>query len=130
MIGLTLIVCVFFVIAVNYCDVAPVIRFPGGFSIDLGILTTTLTISGMTIDIPWLYLVFVFLLLAGMSNAVNLTDGLDGLGGRYGHDLHDRDGRRVLCVPRRQPRHILRGMRWRLHRLFVVQRLSRADLHG
>ena len=81
MIGLTLIVCVFFVIAVNYCDVAPVIRFPGGFSIDLGILTTTLTISGMTIDIPWLYLVFVFLLLAGMSNAVNLTDGLDGLAG-------------------------------------------------
>ena len=60
---------------------APVIRFPCGFSIDLGILTTTLTISGMTIDIPWLYLVFVFLLLAGMSNAVNLTDGLDGLAG-------------------------------------------------
>ena len=79
MIGLTLIVLVFFIIAVNYCDVAPVIRFPGGFTIDLGVLTTTLTVGGMDIRIPWLYLVFVFLLLAGMSNAVNLTDGLDGL---------------------------------------------------
>lgn len=81
MIGLTAIVVVFFLIAVNYCDVEPAIRFPGGFSIDLGILTTTIAFSGMTIQVPWLYLVFVFLLLAGMSNAVNLTDGLDGLAG-------------------------------------------------
>lgn len=81
MIGLTVIVVVFFLIAVNYCGVEPAIRFPGGFSIDLGILTTTIAFSGMTIQIPWLYLVFVFLLLAGMSNAVNLTDGLDGLAG-------------------------------------------------
>lgn len=81
MIGLTVIVVVFFLIAVNYCDVEPAIRFPGGFAIDLGVLTTTIEFSGMTIQIPWLYLVFVFLLLAGMSNAVNLTDGLDGLAG-------------------------------------------------
>ena len=81
MIGLTVIVVVFFLIAVNYCGVEPAIRFPGGFSIDLGVLTTTIAFSGMTIQIPWLYLVFVFLLLAGMSNAVNLTDGLDGLAG-------------------------------------------------
>lgn len=81
MIGLTVIVVVFFLIAVNYCHVAPAIRFPGGFAIDLGVLTTTIEFSGMTIQIPWLYLVFVFLLLAGMSNAVNLTDGLDGLAG-------------------------------------------------
>ena len=40
MIGLTAIVLVFFVIAVNFCGVAPVIRFPGGLSIDLGIFTT------------------------------------------------------------------------------------------
>lgn len=81
MIGLTAIVLVFFVIAVNFCHVEPVIRFPGGFAINLGVLTTTLSVSGMTIQIPWLYLIFVFLLLAGMSNAVNLTDGLDGLAG-------------------------------------------------
>ena len=81
MIGLTLIVAVFFVLAVNFCNVEPVIRFPGGFAIDLGILTSTFEVAGATIRIPWLYLVFVFLLLAGMSNAVNLTDGLDGLAG-------------------------------------------------
>ena len=81
MIGLTLIVVVFFLFAVNGCGVEPVIRFPGGFAIDLGILATVLTFGDLTVEIPWLYLVFVFLLLAGMSNAVNLTDGLDGLAG-------------------------------------------------
>ncbi len=30
---------------------------------------------------PWLYVVFCWLLIAGLSNAVNLTDGLDGLAG-------------------------------------------------
>ena len=81
MIGLTLIVVVFFVLAVNFCGVEPVIRFPGGFAIDLGIFASTFEVAGTTIHVPWLYLVFVFLLLAGMSNAVNLTDGLDGLAG-------------------------------------------------
>ena len=81
MVGLTLIVLVFFVLAVNFCDVSPVIAFPGGFSIDLGVLTSTFEVGGVAIRIPWLYLVFVFLMLAGMSNAVNLTDGLDGLAG-------------------------------------------------
>lgn len=81
MAGLTLIVVVFFVLAINFSGVEPVIRFPGGFAIDLGVLTTTLSIAGMDIQLPWLYLMFVFLLLAGMSNAVNLTDGLDGLAG-------------------------------------------------
>jgi phospho-N-acetylmuramoyl-pentapeptide-transferase len=28
---------------------------------------------------PWAFFLWVFLLLAGASNAVNLTDGLDGL---------------------------------------------------
>ncbi len=77
MVGLTLICVVFCLAAVNLCGVAPTIEFPGGATLDLGVLTTT--ISG--VDVPWLYLVFVFLLLAGMSNAVNLTDGLDGLAG-------------------------------------------------
>ena len=30
-------------------------------------------------DLGWLYIVFVMLVIAGTSNAVNLTDGLDGL---------------------------------------------------
>lgn len=81
MIGLTIIVVAFFLAAVNMCGVEPVIRFPGGLAINLGILTSTFSIGGVTISVPWLYLIFVFLLLAGMSNAVNLTDGLDGLAG-------------------------------------------------
>ena len=36
---------------------------------------------GTIFYVPWLYIFFVFLLMAGLSNAVNLTDGLDGLAG-------------------------------------------------
>ena len=79
MFGLTVIVVVFFTLAVNFCGVRPVVVFPGGFEIDLGALTTTFMVGRTPISIPWLYFIFVFLLLAGMSNAVNLTDGLDGL---------------------------------------------------
>ena len=81
MIGLTLIVFTFFFIAVNYLNVMPVIAFPGGFKIGLGALTTVFNVGDMQFQIPWLYFIFVFLLFAGMSNAVNLTDGLDGLAG-------------------------------------------------
>lgn len=81
MIGLGAISVVFCLAAVNWCDISPAIRFPGGFFIDLGVLTTTVTLGGSPISIPWLYVVFVFLLMAGLSNAVNLTDGLDGLAG-------------------------------------------------
>ena len=44
---------------------------------DLGVLSTT--ICGYSF--PWLYIVFCWLMIAGLSNAVNLTDGLDGLAG-------------------------------------------------
>ncbi len=81
MAGLILISVVFCLVAVNVCGVAPAISFPGGFVIDLGVLATTLELGGTAVSIPWLYLVFVFLLMAGLSNAVNLTDGLDGLAG-------------------------------------------------
>lgn len=33
------------------------------------------------VDLGWFYYIFAFLLIAGFSNAVNLTDGLDGLAG-------------------------------------------------
>lgn len=81
MIGLTLICVIFCLLAVNWCGVAPEVRFPGGFTIDLGILTTTLEVGGEPFEIPWLYMVFTWLLIVGLSNAVNLTDGLDGLAG-------------------------------------------------
>ena len=47
--------------------------------LQLGVLTTIVPIGGMAIVVPWLYLALVFVMVAGMSNAVNLTDGLDGL---------------------------------------------------
>ena len=81
MAGLILIPVTFCLVAVNVCGVPAAVRFPGGLSVDLGVLTTTLDLGGTVVAIPWLYLVFVFLLMAGLSNAVNLTDGLDGLAG-------------------------------------------------
>ena len=77
MAGLIVISIAFCLLAVNWVGVSPAITFPGGFTIDLGVLATD--VAG--VSVPWLYLVFVFLLLAGLSNAVNLTDGLDGLAG-------------------------------------------------
>lgn len=77
MVGLVVICVAFCLLAVNVVGIAPTITFPGGLTVDLGVLTTT--IAGARV--PWLYLVFVFLLLAGLANAVNLTDGLDGLAG-------------------------------------------------
>ena len=77
MVGLGIISIVFCLMAVNMCGVAPDIRFPGGFTIDLAPLS--FVVGGVTV--PWLYVIFVFLLMAGLSNAVNLTDGLDGLAG-------------------------------------------------
>ena len=81
MICLTLISVGFCLAAVNFADIEPTITIPFLPPINLGILTTTIPLGDMSFSIPWLYLVFVFLLMAGMSNAVNLTDGLDGLAG-------------------------------------------------
>ncbi|MEB3100632.1 phospho-N-acetylmuramoyl-pentapeptide-transferase [Ferviditalea candida] len=36
-------------------------------------------LTDLSIDLGWLYYVFVILLMMGMANAVNFTDGLDGL---------------------------------------------------
>lgn len=81
MVGLVTISVAFCLVAVNVCGLPAEVRFPGGFSVDLGVLTTTFEVGGAQVAVPWLYVVFVFLLMAGLSNAVNLTDGLDGLAG-------------------------------------------------
>lgn len=81
MIGLTLICVLFCLLSINWCGVEPVVRFPGGLSVDLCVLTTTVDIAGEPFHIPWLYMIFTWLLIVGLSNAVNLTDGLDGLAG-------------------------------------------------
>ncbi|MBP3885406.1 MAG: phospho-N-acetylmuramoyl-pentapeptide-transferase [Olsenella sp.] len=81
MAGLILISVIFCLCAVNLCNVAPWVELPGGLAINLGIFTSMFDIAGMTFQVPWLYVLFVFLLMAGLANAVNLTDGLDGLAG-------------------------------------------------
>ena len=78
LIGQISIATAFGLAAVNFADVQPTLIFPLITTLDLGILTTVVPI-GDGISIPWLYLIYVNILLVGMCNAVNLTDGLDGL---------------------------------------------------
>lgn len=80
LIGQFAIAIAFCLIAVNCLGVPATIDFPFIATVDLSPFTTVLPIGG-GIQVPWLYLAFVIILLAGMSNAVNLTDGLDGLAG-------------------------------------------------
>ena len=81
MIALTFISVSFCLIAVNLANIEPTITIPFLPPLDLGFLTTTLYFGEASFSIPWIYVLFVFFLMAGMSNAVNLTDGLDGLAG-------------------------------------------------
>ncbi len=81
MVSLCIITVLFTLYAVNYFHIPPTIIFPGPIEVNLGVLTSTFNLFGHTIEVPWLYMIFEFLLMAGLSNAVNLTDGLDGLAG-------------------------------------------------
>lgn len=71
---------VFCLLVVNWAGLGTWIRIPlTNAKIDLGVFTTTVSVAGHAILVPWLYVAFVFIMVTGMSNAVNLTDGLDGL---------------------------------------------------
>lgn len=75
-----IIAVVFCLLAVNWAGLSTAVVVPlTTASIDLGSIQTTLSAAGVDIVIPWLYLAFVSVMIVGMSNAVNLTDGLDGL---------------------------------------------------
>ena len=87
----------------------------------------------------WLFLPFVYFVLTGASNAVNLTDGLDGLaimpvvlvaGGlavfAYISELSAPAG----VARRRRNGGVLRGHCGRGSRFSLVQRASGAGLHG
>ena len=78
LIGQFAIATVFCLVAVNLLGIEPTVSIPFLYTFDLGILTTVVPI-GDGIAIPWFYLIFVNILLVGLCNAVNLTDGLDGL---------------------------------------------------
>ena len=69
---------VFCLAAVNLVGIDPTVTIPFIYTFDLGVLTTVIPV-GPGIAVPWLYLIFVDVLIVGMCNAVNLTDGLDGL---------------------------------------------------
>lgn len=67
-------------LAVNYSGLSTAVYVPlTGVSLPLGWYTTTLSVAGTAIEIPWLYLGFITLLVSATTNTVNLTDGLDGL---------------------------------------------------
>ena len=94
------------------------------------------------IDLHWAFYPFLFLVIAGTVNGVNLTDGLDGLAAgtsiislltflAIAVDLVDPVGRRR--PPQRQlprPRHLRRGADRGRDRLPLVQRLPGRGLHG
>ena len=75
LVGQFLISTVFGLVAVNVMGIAPTVEIPFVYTFDLGVLTTHFG----SVEVPWLYILFVDILLMGMCNAVNLTDGLDGL---------------------------------------------------
>lgn len=79
LVGQFLIATIFCLAAVNWVGIEPTIEIPFIYTFDLGIFTTAIPVGEDVINIPWLYVLFVDILLVGMCNAVNLTDGLDGL---------------------------------------------------
>jgi len=70
----------FCLLAVNWAHVPSWVQIPlTSTKIDFAALTSTLSIGGLSIAVPWPYLALVFTMVSAESNAVNLTDGLDGL---------------------------------------------------
>ena len=70
----------FGLLVVNWAQLSTWVQIPlTTYRIDLGELATTIPIAGLNVVVPWFYLMLVYIMVTGMSNAVNLTDGLDGL---------------------------------------------------
>lgn len=67
-------------LAVNYAHVSTNVIVPlSRLSIPLGSPSFSFWVGGVRIVVPVLYLFLLYIIVAGFSNAVNLTDGLDGL---------------------------------------------------
>lgn len=71
----------FGILAVNWAGVPTWLQIPMTTTrLELGLLASAIPVgNGMFLVVPWLYLAFVSFMIIAMSNAVNLTDGLDGL---------------------------------------------------
>jgi len=66
--------------AINWVHISPKVQLPATRAfLDLGVLTTRISLFGTTLQLPWLYLAFAMFVIVALSNSVNLTDGLDGL---------------------------------------------------
>lgn len=72
---------VFCLLAVNWAGTPTWLQIPlTNTKLQLGAVSSTFSLpGGMALIVPWLYLAFVSFMVIAMSNAVNLTDGLDGL---------------------------------------------------
>lgn len=80
LIGQTIIALITIFLAINWVGVPPDIQIPATpVHIPLSTGMTTLHLGSLILQFPWLYIIFASIMLVGMSNAVNLTDGLDGL---------------------------------------------------
>lgn len=76
----TVISVVFALLAVNWAEVPTWLQLPLTTTrLELGVFASVVPVAGFQIVVPWLYLGFVAFMMIAMSNAVNLTDGLDGL---------------------------------------------------
>jgi phospho-N-acetylmuramoyl-pentapeptide-transferase len=75
-----LISVVFCLLAVNWGGLPTWVQVPlTATRIDLGAISSSFPLGAETVVVPWMYLLLVFIMILATSNAVNLTDGLDGL---------------------------------------------------
>ncbi|MDI6693366.1 MAG: phospho-N-acetylmuramoyl-pentapeptide-transferase [Anaerosomatales bacterium] len=65
--------------AVNWAHISTKVLMPPVGYVDLGTLSSVVRVGDLAVRVPWLYLMLVWFMVVGESNAVNLTDGLDGL---------------------------------------------------
>ena len=70
---------IFVLAAVNMLGIEPTVNIPFICTIDMGVLSIDIPMQDGIFTIPWIYVAFSSILIVGMCNAVNLTDGLDGL---------------------------------------------------
>jgi phospho-N-acetylmuramoyl-pentapeptide-transferase len=78
--GQVLVAFTFGLLAVNWAGLSTDVEIPmTGLMLDMGALASVVDVGGFAILIPWLYLGLVVFIFVSFSNAVNLTDGLDGL---------------------------------------------------
>jgi len=75
-----LIAVAFGLLAVNWAELSTKVALPLlDVSVDLGLTASVYEVGGVSVTVPWLYLILVFAMIVSTSNTVNLTDGLDGL---------------------------------------------------